>query len=121
MPADFSEIADYHRQEAARHAALAQLAQENWSRAEAAYHGELALRHAEAAQEQLQQGENQQPGPAAPPSVTSRWPAQPVEHRPPLAARFVSAAVQGAGQLAAVIRHAVHDRGGGGPRGLSPR
>lgn len=120
MPADFNEIADYHRQEAARHAELALLAQENWSRAEAAYHRELALRHTEAAREQMEQDKKRQPEPLSVPPLSPRRPVAPAVHLP-LAARFVTAAVQGAGQLAAVIRHAVQDRGGGGPQGISPR
>jgi hypothetical protein len=52
MPADFGEIADFHRDESARFLALAQAARDRGSIGEAEYLTGLATRHSEAAQEQ---------------------------------------------------------------------
>ncbi|MGA2834237.1 MAG: hypothetical protein ABSE55_14300 [Terracidiphilus sp.] len=52
MPADFGDITAYHREEAARHFALAQAARERESFGEADYHASMAVRWYEAAQEQ---------------------------------------------------------------------
>jgi hypothetical protein len=52
MPADFGEIADFHRDESARFQALAQAARDRGSLGEAEYLTGLATRHSEAAQEQ---------------------------------------------------------------------
>jgi hypothetical protein len=52
MPADFGDITAYHREEAARHFALAQAARDRGSFGEADYHAAMAVRWYEAAQEQ---------------------------------------------------------------------
>jgi hypothetical protein len=52
MPADFGDITAYHREEAARHYALAQAARERESHGEAEYHTTMAIRWYEAAREQ---------------------------------------------------------------------
>jgi hypothetical protein len=53
MPADFGEIASYHRQEAIRYAALAQAARSRGNHGEAEYMENQAARYAEAAHEQM--------------------------------------------------------------------
>lgn len=52
MPADFGDITAYHREEAARHYALAQDARERESYNEAEYHTSMAIRWYEVAKEQ---------------------------------------------------------------------
>lgn len=52
MPADFGDITAYHREEAARHFALAQSARDRESFSEAEYHAGMAARWYEASQEQ---------------------------------------------------------------------
>jgi hypothetical protein len=52
MPANFAEIATYHKLEAARHYALAQAARDRGCLADAEYQAGLAARWDEAAQEQ---------------------------------------------------------------------
>ena len=52
MPADFGDITAYHREEAARHYALAQAARERESHGEAEYHTTMAIRWYETAREQ---------------------------------------------------------------------
>jgi hypothetical protein len=52
MPADFGDITAYHREEAARHFALAQAARDRDSFSEAEYHAGMAARWYEASQEQ---------------------------------------------------------------------
>ncbi|MGA3011767.1 MAG: hypothetical protein ABSD72_16030 [Terracidiphilus sp.] len=52
MPADFGDITAYHREEAARHFALAQAARDRDSLGEAEYHAGMAARWYEASQEQ---------------------------------------------------------------------
>lgn len=52
MPADFGDITTYHREEAARHFALAKAARDRESFGEADYHSSMAARWYEASQEQ---------------------------------------------------------------------
>jgi hypothetical protein len=52
MPVDFGEITAYHKEEAARHYALAQAARDRGSLAEAEFQASLAARWDEVAQEQ---------------------------------------------------------------------
>jgi hypothetical protein len=52
MPADFGDITAYHREEAARHFALAQAARDRDSFSEAEYHAGMAARWYETSQEQ---------------------------------------------------------------------
>ncbi len=52
MPADFGDISAYHREEAARHFALAKTARDRESFGEADYHSSMAARWYEASQEQ---------------------------------------------------------------------
>jgi hypothetical protein len=65
MPADFGEIASYHRQEAIRYAALAQAARSHGNHGEAEYMENQAARYAEAAREQ-KAGMSREPGLMAP-------------------------------------------------------
>jgi hypothetical protein len=65
MPADFGEIASYHRQEAIRYAALAQAARSRGNHSEAEYMANQAARYAEAADEQ-KAGMSREPGRMAP-------------------------------------------------------
>ena len=52
MPTDFGDITAYHREEAARHFALAQAARDRNSIGEAEYHTSMAVRWYQAAREQ---------------------------------------------------------------------
>jgi hypothetical protein len=52
MPTDFGDITAYHREEAARHFALAQAARDRQSLGEAEYHTSMAVRWYQAAREQ---------------------------------------------------------------------
>lgn len=52
MPADFGDIAAYHREEAARHYAMAQAARDRDNFGEAEYQTRMAARWEEAAREQ---------------------------------------------------------------------
>ncbi len=107
MPADFGEIADFHRREADRFLALAQVARERRDFGEAEYLTELAARHTETSHEQ-KMGMQQEPGRArhagsanvAPPA--RRWPPEP--EPTPFAASCLLAVLRGAQQIASVFR-----------------
>jgi hypothetical protein len=118
MPADFGEIADYHRREAHRFLSLAQAARERESFSEAEYLTALAARHTETSHEQ-KMGMRQEPGPARPASVdqmSRRWPPEP--QPTPFAAACLLAALRGAEQIALVFRRWMPKRS---ERGLSHR
>jgi hypothetical protein len=106
MPANFGEIADYHRQEAARFFARAQAARERESYNEAEYLAGLAARHAEAAQEQ-KMGMRQEPCPSIAQPRPVGWSLEPP---PPLAAVCWLAILHAAGNLAAAIRQLLSRR-----------
>jgi hypothetical protein len=100
MPANFGEIADYHRQEAARFFARAQSARERESYNEAEYLAGLAVRHAEAAQEQKVEM-RQEPCPSIAQPRPVGWSLEP----PPTPAAVCWLAIlHAAGNLAASIR-----------------
>jgi hypothetical protein len=99
MPANFGEIADYHRQEAARFFARAQAARDRESYNEAEYLAGLAMRYAEAAQEQKEEM-RQEPCPSIAQPRPEGWSLEP----PPLAASCWLAILHAAGNLAATIR-----------------
>jgi hypothetical protein len=82
MPANFGEIADYHRQEAAHFFERAQAARDRESYAEAEYLTGLAMRYAEAAQEQKVEM-HQEPCPSIAQPRPEGWSPEP----PPPAAR----------------------------------
>jgi hypothetical protein len=65
MPADFGDIASYHRREAIRYAVLAEAARNRGNYGEAEYMANQAARYAEAAHEQ-QMGMMLEPGRMAP-------------------------------------------------------
>jgi len=115
MPANFGEIADYHRQEAARLFACAQAARERESYNEAEYLAGMAARHAEAAQEQKMEM-REEPCPSIAQPRTTLWPPEPPS--PPFAAVCWLAMVHAVGKLAAAIRQFLSRRNA---RGFSHR
>jgi hypothetical protein len=106
MPANYGEIADYHLQEAANFFARAQAARERESYNEAEYLGNLAARHAEAAQEQ-KMGMLQEPCPSISQPRPVGWSPEPP---PPLTAVCRLAILHATGNLAAAMRQLLSRR-----------
>lgn len=91
MPADFGDITAYHREEAARHYALAQAARECESYGEAEYHTSMAIRWYEVAREQ--KTAMREPVRHVAYQSSNYRPTEPlIEQRAPFAAGFLSAA-----------------------------
>jgi hypothetical protein len=110
MPANFGEIADYHRQEAARLFALAQAARDRENYNEAEYLASLAARYAEAAQEQKVEM-NQEPCPSIAQPRPEGWsPEPPLPPPPPLTAVCWLAILHAAGNFAAALRRSLSRR-----------
>jgi hypothetical protein len=114
MPANFGEIADYHRQEAAHFFALAQAARDRESYNEAEYLTSLAMRYAEAAQEQKVEM-RQEPCPSIARPRPEGWsspklPPPPSPPPTPLAAISLPAILHAAGNLATAIRQLLSRR-----------
>jgi hypothetical protein len=107
MPANFDEMAGYHRLMAARYVALAQAAREQGDIATANYHAGQAARYVQAAREQrlaMSQApgrriEDQRPRDRSPePKRVSPAPGR------------LSAVLRGAGQIATAIRQSISRR-----------
>jgi hypothetical protein len=91
MPTDFGEITAYHREEAARHYAMAHAARERRSFGEAEYEVNLAARWDEAAREQKTEM-RQEPARHIPYRRSNyRPPEPPMPQRVSFAAAFLSA------------------------------
>ena len=108
MPANFGEIADYHRREAHRFLALAQVARERRDFGEAEYLTELAARHTETSHQQ-KMGMQQEPGRArsASPAKLDREPSRrwPPEPQPtPFATSCLLAVLRGTERLVSIFR-----------------
>jgi hypothetical protein len=107
MPADFGDITTYHRHEASRHFALAQAARDEGDLGRAEYLVDLAVRHAEAAQEQ-KTAMMMEPGPSIESQASRRWTPEP--QRGPFAAARSLAVLRGAGHMIAAIHHSIAKR-----------
>ena len=107
MPADFGDITAFHRQEAARHYALAQAARDRGSLAEAEYQAGMAARWDEVAQEQKIEM-RQKPGPSIANQAPNRRPPEP--QRISFAAACVLAVLRGAERIITAIRQPMSGR-----------
>jgi hypothetical protein len=112
MPANFGEIASYHKREEARYLALAQAARDRGSDGEARYLSGLAGRCAQVAEEQ-RTAMQLEPGRLIGNRIPSRRPAEPNAEpnaepkRTPLAAACALAVLRCPGRIAAAIRHSI--------------
>jgi len=99
MPVNLSDIAEYHRRQAALHLKMAKAARGRHNETDAMYHERLALRYTETAQEQdhLKTSHTFMSAPRAP----VRKPAKPLHSRP---ASRPSFALRGLKHLAEAIR-----------------
>jgi hypothetical protein len=104
MPADFGEIAAYHRQEAARHYALAQAARDRECYGEAEYQTGLAARWDQAAREQRIEMRRDPVRPIAN-HRPNRRPPEPQHTRS--AAACLLAVLRGVQRIAAAIRQSL--------------
>jgi len=100
MPANFREIAEFQRREAARHFALAQQARDRKSRSEAEYHTQMAVHHARTAVEQ-EKGMTQPLGYKPAPQNPNRWNPEP---RLPAALSWLLSVFRGAERFATSVR-----------------
>jgi hypothetical protein len=108
MPSDFGDMTAYHREEAARHYALAQAARECGNLGEAEYQAGLAVRWDEVAREQkvemllepARQTADQRP---------KHWPLEP-QRRIPLTIVCLLALLRGVRRIAAAMRQFRHRR-----------
>jgi hypothetical protein len=106
MPADFGEIASYHREEAARFAALARAARDQGDLGKAEYLAGQAARHDEAAREQ-KAGMRQQPVRRI---ATQRPYRRPPEPQPILPAAVFPGILRGVKRIAATVRQSIFER-----------
>lgn len=107
MPANFGEIASFHKREAVRYLALAQAARERGSDGEAGYLAGLAGRCVQAAEEQ-KTAMGAEPGRLIGKRIPSRGLAEP--RRTPFATVCLLAVLRGPGQIAAAIRQSISAR-----------
>ncbi|MGA2888717.1 MAG: hypothetical protein ABSE51_11740 [Terracidiphilus sp.] len=107
MPINFGEIADYHRQEAARYNAMAQAARDRDSFGEAGYLAGLAARHSETADEQMI-GMQQQPGESLAKRTSNCW--SPEQQRFPFVAACLLALLRRIDSIAAAFRQPLPKR-----------
>jgi hypothetical protein len=111
MPANFGEIASYHKREEARYLTLAQAARDRGSDGEAGYLAELARRCAQVAEEQ-RTAMRLEPDRLTGNRIPSRRPAEPNTEpkRTSLATVCLLAVLRGPGQIAAAIRQSISAR-----------